>query len=306
MRLLLARGARQELQNKDGASALHRAAEEGHAGVVEQLCAAPGAASAVALCDKIGRTPLALAVSSGGGSERLVAALLAADAAGVTVNAQDAGGDSALIAASYNGHEDAVRLLLAGGVRQELQDEHGMTALHCAAWKGHVGIVELLCAVPGAAAAVALRERLGRTPLVLAVALSGGGERLVAALLAADAACVALDAQNDKGDSALIIASEKGHGDAVRLLLARGARQELQNKVGASALHRAAEEGHADVVEQLCSAPGAAAAVSLRVKNGNVPLALAVRAGHAAIATVLMRTARGERGLNRDSALVAV
>ena len=294
MRQLLARGARQELQNDNSDTALHFAAYKGSAGVVEQLCAAPGAAAAVALCDKIGRTPLALAVSSGGGSERLVAALLAADAEGATVDVQNNKGDTALIEASYKGHEGAVRLLLARGARQELQDsKHGMTALLFAASKGHAGIVELLCAAPGAAAALGLRTKNGgNTPLLLAVASGGGSERLVAALLAADAEGATVDVQNNKGDTALIEASYKGHEGAVRLLLARGARQELQNEHGDTALHLAAYKGHvgkghAGIVELLCAAPGAAAALALRTKKGDTPLAVAVRAGHAAIASAL-------------------
>jgi hypothetical protein len=79
VRLLLARGARQELRNENGDTALHLAATKGHAGIVEQLCAAPGAAAVVALRTRSGRTPLDLAVLEGGGSERIVAALLAAD-----------------------------------------------------------------------------------------------------------------------------------------------------------------------------------------------------------------------------------
>jgi ankyrin repeat protein len=51
-------------------------------------------------------------------------------------------------------------------------------------------------------------------------------------------------------------------------------------------MHCAAEKGHAGIVEQLCAAPGAAAAVALRKTKGNTPLALAVREGHVAIAAV--------------------
>jgi hypothetical protein len=65
VRALLARGARQDRQNSSCMTALHWAAEFGHAGVVELLCAAPGAASTIALPDKFGRTPLALAVAQG-------------------------------------------------------------------------------------------------------------------------------------------------------------------------------------------------------------------------------------------------
>jgi len=43
-----------------------------------------------------------------------------------------------------------------------------MTALHTAAFYGHAGIVELLCAAPGAAAALALKDIISRTPLTCA------------------------------------------------------------------------------------------------------------------------------------------
>jgi ankyrin repeat protein len=287
VRLLLARGARQELQDKKGWSALHSAAVKGHAGVVEQLCAAPGAAVALALRTSKGSTPLVISVSSGGGGEFLVAVLLEADAQSSTIDAQDNNGSTALTWACREGHEGAVRLLLARGARQELQNKNGHTALHLAAYKGHAGVVELLCAAPGAAAALALRDQDGSTPLILAVSEGGGGERLVTALLAADTAGASVDTQTMYGSTALILASWRGHEGAVRLLLARGARQELQNEHGLAALHCAAEKGHAGVVELLCAAPGAAAALALRDKEGRTPLALAVDSGTTAIAAVL-------------------
>ena len=42
MRALRARGARQDLQDECGMTALHTAARNGRASVVELLCAAPG------------------------------------------------------------------------------------------------------------------------------------------------------------------------------------------------------------------------------------------------------------------------
>jgi ankyrin repeat protein len=297
VRLLLKRGARQGLQNKLGMAALHCAAWKGHADVVKLLCAAPGAAAALSLRTMVGDTPLARAVAARSCSERLVAALLAADAEGATVNAQNDYGNTALIESSREGNDCAVRLLLARGARQELQNEGGWTALHFAASEGHADIVEQLCAAPGASTALALRNKDGYTPLVFAVSsYSLGSERLfgfgqleagVKALLAADAAGVTVNAQVKSGTTALARASYEGHEGVVRLLLARGARQELQNKNGMAALHFAAMRGHVGVVEQLCAAPGAAAAIALRDKGGYTPLARAVRAGHDACASAL-------------------
>ena len=129
VRALLARGARQELRNSYGGTALHMASSNGHSGVIELLCAAPG----------------------------------------VKVDAANNKGRTPLIRACLYGHESAVRALLAQGARQELQGQHGETALHWAAKGGHAGVVELLCAAPGAALALALRDSEGNTPLACAL-----------------------------------------------------------------------------------------------------------------------------------------
>ena len=129
VRALLARGARQDLQGSGGLAALHCATMCDQAGVVELLCAVSGAP--VNMYDDSRLTPLALAC--------------------------------------INGQEGSVRALLARGARQELQGSEGHTALHLAAFNGHAGIVELLCAAPGAAAAIAMRDYQGSTPLACAL-----------------------------------------------------------------------------------------------------------------------------------------
>jgi uncharacterized protein len=45
----------------------------------------------------------------------------------------------------------------------------------------------------------------------------------------------ALDAQDDRGRTALMTASELGHGEVVDLLLRRGARTDIRDKAGKSA-----------------------------------------------------------------------
>jgi hypothetical protein len=65
VRLLLARGAIIKLQNtQQGWSALHAAVVRDHPGTVALLCAAPGAAAALALCYS-GQTPLGWAIARG-------------------------------------------------------------------------------------------------------------------------------------------------------------------------------------------------------------------------------------------------
>jgi cytohesin len=211
---LLARGARQDFQDSGGKTALHWAADRGFASVVELLCAAPGAR--VDAVDSKGRTPLILASLEGpegavrallargarqelrggdgrtalhnaafGGYARVVELLCAAP--GAPVDAQDSDGWSPLMIAGRNGHEGAVRALLAAGARQELQDSRGEAVLHHASRSGHASVVELLCSAPGAAAALALRDKAGRSPLAALRRFGSFGE-----LAARQAACAAV------------------------------------------------------------------------------------------------------------------
>ena len=92
---------------------------------------------------------------------------------GATVDLRDKDTLTALMRASFLGHEAVVRLLLSRGAKQELQYHNGSTALHCAV-RGdidgdHTSIVAQLCAAPGAAVALKLKDFDGRTPLAMAI-----------------------------------------------------------------------------------------------------------------------------------------
>jgi ankyrin repeat protein len=83
--------------------------------------------------------------------------------------------------ASRNGHERAVRLLLARGARHELRGQHKRTALHTAAANAHAGVVAQLCAAHGAGAVVAMCNFSGDTPLALVSAREQEGRERVRA-----------------------------------------------------------------------------------------------------------------------------
>ena len=107
------------------------------------------------------------------GFERVAEALLDGkyEGHGAGINSVVAGGWTPLTLAICHGHEGVVRLLLARGARQELRDTRGYTALHGAVSGARPNMVAILCGAAGAATALALRDRSGRTPLALAIHL---------------------------------------------------------------------------------------------------------------------------------------
>jgi hypothetical protein len=105
------------------------------------------------------------------GHEHVALALLDGkfEGQGAENDARDKWGWTPLMNASYNGREGVVRLLLARGARQEMRSSIGWTALRIAVDDDRASTVALLCAAPGAAAALALRDEVGQTPLGRAI-----------------------------------------------------------------------------------------------------------------------------------------
>jgi uncharacterized protein len=91
---------------------------------------------------------------------------------------------------------------------------------------------------------------------------------------------------DEAGDPALVLASLRGHADAVALILDRGADIEVRNKGGLTALHAAAYAGNLDVVKLLVE-KGAAVNDSENFYHMS-PLHAAAEEGHADIAAFLV------------------
>ena len=83
-----------------------------------------------------------------------------------------------------------------------------------------------------------------------------------------------IDAQNDDGDTRLILAVKKNRADRVQALLAKGADPDIQNEDGETALHRAASCAHDATLAQCLIDSGAN--LNIKDNEGDTPLICAV------------------------------
>lgn len=230
-------------------AALFAAADSGCEDLARKLI---GEGASVEARDARGAMPLSHAAREG--RLKLVALFLAN---GAPINTRNVDGGTALFAAAEQQKPSTVTLLLAKGADPNLTGRSGLTPLIAAAFAGNDRIVEELMAHGADPNA---RDTTGKAAMTYAAArgfdtivrrlLDAGvdararysGEltalmwaaghdegvgamasaRVIDLLLAHGAA---LNAADDRGRTALMIAAELGYGDIVELLLARGAER---------------------------------------------------------------------------------
>jgi ankyrin repeat protein len=274
---------------REGNTALHYAAREGHIEVARALLQA----GANARKDNIlGQTPLHWASKKG--HIEIVRALLEAGA-GADVRKVDHYCTSPIYHACRGKHFEVFRALVeAGGDVNEL-DSVGRTALHHASRWGLTEGVRYLCVERGADVNKSSTGGDGNTALTLA---SLNGKVEVARVLLEAGADVNKRTTGGDGNTPLTLASENGRVEVVRVLLEAGADVNKSNDDGNTALHVAARGGHIEVARALLQA-GANARESN--DGGDTALHLASEKGCIEIVRALLEAGAGEDVRKRDN-----
>lgn len=230
---LLDAGASPAARNGIGNTPLHVAATAGHVPLVGLLLDRGAMVDAASLR---GRTPLFLAVEAR--RQPVVRLLLER---GADPRRRDAQGIAPLAAAAFNGDRQLVEMLLAAGADPDPVDATGKSPIVYAAGRGFADIVARLLAAgvdPGR------RYGHGLTALMWAAGHSNDvptRDGIATAQLLLDAGAP-IDARDDRGMTALLIAAERGHAEMIGFLLARGADPEVRDRQGRTALDLAPDE----------------------------------------------------------------
>ncbi|KZW03860.1 ankyrin [Exidia glandulosa HHB12029] len=196
----------------------------------------------------------------------------------------DINGRTCLHEAAIAGELRLVNICLSRGVQVDRADAYARTALHYAAIKGHAGICRALLAYSGPHSVIdpTSLDLDNYSPLLYACI--NGSSDCVSAML--DDPRVTVDAPAAAGDlMPLSLAAQYGYLEVVRILAHHNARG-LPNTNGEYPIHLAARGGHADVCNFLVQTDACDRADKY---NEWTPLFHAAENGHAACITVLLQ-----------------
>ncbi len=186
----------------------------------------------------------ALMVASRNGRSDIVSALIDK---GADVNAITGNGGTALMFAAVHGDTNTVQLLLRHEAAVDVKAKFNWTALMVAAAKGHSDIVQALL---DAGADPNVRDVYQWTPL-MRTSFSGHANVVRTILsfhhnlieleksVGQQYQLVDIDAQDEKGATALHHAVTECHEDVVQILVANGATKDIMDKFGFTPTERA-------------------------------------------------------------------
>ncbi|XP_061729376.1 ankyrin-2-like [Cydia pomonella] len=222
VRLLLDAGSKVEVMAGDGSTPLHVAVIKNHPEIVKMLLLA-GCHVNNKTHEKM--TPLHYAASNG--FIDLVKMLVNN---GANLEARDTSERTALFLAAGRGHVDVVKYLISVGANVNGEEIHGYTPLCEAVWRRFPEVVEVL---------LLSRARITHSHKLLHYAIIQRQEEIVKMLANYGGA---LNLHNDNGDTPLLLAVRLSQPRVARILLEKGAHVNSCNSItGATALHIAVE-----------------------------------------------------------------
>lgn len=210
--------------------------------------------------------------------------------AGMSVDAQDDKGKTALMTAAQEEDGKMLAFLLKLGANANLGDKENNTPLCRAADRGYSKNVAALIAagadvktVCGAWGKTALHE-----------SAEEGDVASVTALIKAGAS---LEARDKYSEPPLILSLKSSKADSLRALIAAGAEVNAKLKRGGTALHEAVEKGNPEMVKALIDG---GAIVDARDSEGRTPLYLAAAYDRVEVIPVLLENGADPAAKNKS------
>eukprot|EP00118_Oscarella_pearsei_P008950 m.48729 g.48729 ORF g.48729 m.48729 type:complete len:974 (+) comp33916_c0_seq2:40-2961(+) len=286
--MLIKAGARCEIIDSTGQTALHYCLGNANVDCIQTLCSAyPSVLNA-----KDGSGATLLHWASAHGHAHIVAVLVSFD--GCDNESRDQWSCTPAHYTCLYGNANCLQILLARGAHDYATDINGLTCLHYAVQENHLDCIHLLVSLPLASN---LPDSEGHRPLTWAAAL--GHHNAIKSLLQNSNFIGTIDQEEEEGRTALHIASINGYSLCVRVLLESGAHIDAQDIYGSTAFHLAATQPHVKCMQELISH---GADVLLRDGNGQTVLHCAVRSRFvAAVECILQNSSIDVDGIDNIS-----
>ncbi len=296
-------GIKINVQDDEGCTPLHIAAEAGHVNVVERFLGQNPCLIDLTSQNSDSLTPLDLAIDKG--HVAVVRVLLQLTSESDLTRKNSCSGNTTLHIATKSGCVEVTNMLLEHVVVDHVesylkeQNKDRNTPLHLAAEEGHVEVVQLLlerCSTLD----VEVKNAHGNT--LLHQATMNGHDKVVQVFLDHAATEFDLDDKNNDGNTPLHLAAKEGHVQVVNVLLGCGLELQLGagNKDRNTPLHLAIKGGYLEVVKVLLEhADGEKCGLDCTNVDGNSPLQLAIEEGHVEVVKELLERAGTKLSLNQ-------
>ncbi len=273
-----------EQERRSNLTALHFAARMGSLEIVDLLFREPGIK--INVQDDEGCTPLHVAAQAG--HVNVVERFLEQDPCLINLTSENSNSFTPLDLAIDKGHVAVVKVLLEFTSESDLTRKDscsGNTTLHIAT---KIGCVEVTNMLLEHANKLHFNEHNMDGNIPFRLESEEGNVDKVKVVV--DHVESYLKEQNKDRNTPLHLAAEEGHVEVVQLLLERCSTLDLEvkNSLGNTLLHQATMNGHDKVVQVLLG--HAATEFDLDDKNndGNTPLHLAAKEGHVQVVNVLL------------------